>query len=100
MGAGGQDVASAEGGGVSPAPTRYAHVLVDVDAPLPQPFTYRIPDGLELAIGDAVLAPCGPSREVVGYIVGLAAECPPGLADKIKDISGPIQTRTAEAGEV
>ena len=40
----------------------------DIDAPrLLQPFTYRLPEGLSAGgIGDAVLIPFGPSRELIG----------------------------------
>ncbi|HEX5323570.1 MAG TPA: hypothetical protein VFW40_07270, partial [Capsulimonadaceae bacterium] len=67
---------------------RYAEILVDVEAPhLPQPFTYKIPQRMALSIGDAVLVPFGPSRELIGYVVGVTPVCPPGLEDKVKEIA-------------
>jgi primosomal protein N' (replication factor Y) len=73
------------------AKSPYAEVLVDVEAPhLPQPFTYKIPEGMPLSIGDAILVPFGPSRELIGYVVGFASVCPPGLEGKIREIADHI----------
>lgn len=71
-------------------PPAYAEIVVDVEARLPQPFTYQIPPGTALAVGDAVLVPFGPSRELIGYVVGFTPECPPELAGRTKEIAGVI----------
>jgi primosomal protein N' (replication factor Y) len=55
----------------APAPTRFAHVIVDV--PLPQPLDYRLPEELAQARpGDRCLVPVG-RRKLVGIVVALAA---------------------------
>jgi primosomal protein N' len=70
---------------------RYVRVVVDTDAPgLPQPFTYLVPDHLNVEIGDAVLVPFGPSRELIGYVVGLDDKCDPAFVDKLKPLAGVI----------
>ncbi len=70
----------------------YAQVLVQTDAPLAQPLTYRIPDTLALAVGDAVLAPLG-AQQVVGHVVGVTEGCPPEIAAKVRS----LHTRIANA---
>lgn len=74
---------------------RFAEVVVDIEARLPQPFTYQIPHGMALAVGDAVLVPFGPSRELIGYVVGFAEHCPPTLAGKIRQIASCIDGANA-----
>jgi len=48
---------------------RFADVALDV--PLPQTFTYRAPDGVELRPGDVVRVPFGP-RKLFGVVVSTA----------------------------
>jgi primosomal protein N' (replication factor Y) len=68
----------------------FAHVVVQVGAPhLDQPFTYCVPEGLRLAVGDCVSVPFGP-REMIGYVVGIVSDCDAEILNKLKDISGRI----------
>ena len=51
-----------------------AQVIVDViHSNVAKPFSYLIPDGMELTVGSRVLVPLGP-RKVDGFVVGLASE--------------------------
>ena len=73
----------------------YADIVVQIDAPgLPQPFTYRVPDGLRLQVGDAVVVPFG-AQSAVGYVAGLKDECPPEMAARIKSIGSRIANGAA-----
>ncbi len=73
----------------------FADIIVQVDAPgLPQPFTYGVPDGLTLRVGDAVVVPFG-AQSAAGHVVGLKADCPPEMAGKIKPISARIENGAA-----
>ena len=68
----------------------FAQIVVQIGAPnLPQPFTYRIPPGMTLAVGDCVVVPFGP-REATGYVVGLADDCDPEVVNKTKDVGARI----------
>ena len=65
--------------------------LVPIDAPgLKQPYTYSIPEGIELSVGDSVVTAFA-GRMVTGYIVGIAAACPPGIQSKIRAITAKIE---------
>ena len=73
----------------------YADIVVQIDAPgLPQPFTYRVPDGLALSVGDAVVVPFG-SQSAVGYVVALKDECAAEMQAKIKPIASRIENGAA-----
>ena len=70
---------------------QYVLVVLTVDVPhLPQPLTYSAPVNLPLEIGDAVLVPLGPSRELIGHVIGLSDNSDPALQAKIKPITGRI----------
>ncbi|MDR3709038.1 MAG: primosomal protein N' [Capsulimonadaceae bacterium] len=70
----------------------YAAVVVNVEAPgLNQPFTYRVPTGLPVSVGDAVLVPFGTSGDQIGHVVGIGETLPAGLAiAKVKEIRARI----------
>ncbi len=68
----------------------YANVLVQLDIPLAQPLTYRVPDGVLLSVGDAVVVPFA-AQQAIGYIVGLTETCPPEIAAKIKPIAARVE---------
>ena len=69
----------------------FASVVIQIDAPgLKQPYTYAVPDGVVLGIGDTVIAPFA-GRTVTGYIVGVADECPPDIRSKIRPITAKIE---------
>lgn len=68
----------------------FVHVLVQTDAPLAQPLTYRAPDGMPLAIGDAVVVPLG-AQQSVGAVVGVAVECPPDLEAKVRPVAARVE---------
>ncbi len=73
-----------------PSEQTFVQVVVHVGAPtLHQPFTYRVPSGLGLSVGDCILAPFG-AREVIGYVVGVSDDCAADILHKIKDIAGKI----------
>jgi len=58
-------------------------VEVAVDAPLPHPLTYSLPERLEdrVVVGQRLVVPLG-NRRVTGYIVGLDPEAPAGTEIK------------------
>ncbi len=68
----------------------FVHVLVQTDAPLTQPLTYRAPDGMPLAIGDAVVVPLG-AQQIVGSVVDLDVACPPSLEAKIRPVAARVE---------
>ena len=53
-------------------PTQPRIVSVLLPQPLPEPFDYELPEGLEAAPGSFVTVPLGP-REMVGVVWGVAA---------------------------
>ena len=76
-------------------PARYAAVIVHVDAPgLTQPFTYSIPPGIDIAVGDAVMAPFG-TKPAMGYVVGLQNDIPDELWGRVKPIIDRIENAAA-----
>ncbi|MEI8145736.1 MAG: primosomal protein N', partial [Alphaproteobacteria bacterium] len=63
---------------------RYAEVLIPVA--LEGPYSYRIPEGLDLAVGDVVAVPLG-TRQTIGAVWGLRDE-PGGVShNRLKDIA-------------
>jgi primosomal protein N' (replication factor Y) len=64
--------------------------MVDVLVPvaLDQAYTYRVPDGLDLAPGDLVSVPLGP-RETTGVVWG-EGTARPGLHNRLKDVAGKL----------
>ena len=65
------------------------HVLVQTDAPLTQPLTYRAEPPLALAIGDAVVVPLG-SQQCIGWVVGIHVACPPDIEAKLRAVQARI----------
>jgi primosomal protein N' (replication factor Y) len=61
--------------------------IVDVLVPvaLDQAYSYRVPDGLDLAAGDVVCVPLGP-REVTGVVWG-EGNPRPGLDNRLKEVT-------------
>jgi primosomal protein N' (replication factor Y) len=77
------------------AGSTYISVVVQADGPFGEaPLTYLKPGGLDLNIGDAVLAPFG-TRDVVGYVVGVDVSCDPELAPRVKAIRAKIDGASA-----
>ncbi len=74
----------------SPA-SRPATAFVDVLVPvaLDQTYSYRVPDGLELAPGDLVSVPLGP-RAVTGVVWADNVEVRSGLHNRLKDVEGKL----------
>ncbi|MDQ2799017.1 MAG: primosomal protein N', partial [Armatimonadota bacterium] len=69
----------------------YADIVVLVDvAGLPQPLTYRIPAGMTVSIGAAVVVPFG-AQQATGYVVNLKDDCPPEMQAKIKPVTAQIE---------
>ncbi len=67
----------------------YAEVAVNAAAPIRQTFTYRVPDGLSVAPGQAVYVPFG-ARTLQGVVVEVTSE--PRYQDA-RDIEGVIDER-------
>src|SRR6476661_5069273 len=68
----------------SAASTRFVDVLVPVA--LNQTYSYRVPRGMELAVGDVVGVPLGP-REVLAVVWGENANPDPRLHNRLKEVS-------------
>ncbi len=51
---------------------------VSLPLPFPEPFTYRVPEDMELAVGQRVRVPFG-KRRLVGVVTGLGGPEPKGL---------------------
>src|SRR5438552_1035094 len=64
-------------------PPAFVDVLVPVA--LDQTYSYRVPDGLELAPGDLVSVPLGP-RAVTGVVWADHVEVKPGLHNRMKEV--------------
>ncbi len=68
----------------------FVHVLVQTDAPLAQPLTYRAPDGMALAVGDSRRRPARRAAECrVHRRPG--RRCPPGLEAKIRPVAARVE---------
>lgn len=65
--------------------------FVDVLAPLAldQPYSYRVPEGMELKAGDVVTVPLG-AREITGVVWAGNATPEPRLHNRLKDVSEKI----------
>ncbi|MCC6268323.1 MAG: primosomal protein N' [Dehalococcoidia bacterium] len=70
------------------AGTRFAEVAVNAGQPARQPFTYSIPDGLEVAAGQAVFVPFGP-RILQGVVMALADATPLQAVRPISAVADP-----------
>ena len=54
---------------------RFAEIIVDITSgAVDRRFTYSIPDGMELELGDMVKVPFGP-RTLEGFVLALTDEC-------------------------
>ncbi len=75
----------------SPA-SRPAPAFVDVLVPvaLDQTYSYRVPDGLELAPGDLVSVPLGP-RAVTGVVWADHVEVEPRLHNRMKEVEDKLE---------
>jgi primosomal protein N' (replication factor Y) len=74
----------------------YVSVVVQAEGPFGEaPLTYLRPDGMHLSVGDAVLAPFGSSRDVIGYVVARDVECDPEIAAKVKAVRSKIEGASA-----
>ncbi len=71
----------------SPSPASLTGI-VDVLVPvaLDRAYSYRVPRGLDLKVGDVVCVPLGP-REVVGVVWAENAKPDPRLHNRLKDVS-------------
>src|SRR5258707_2752333 len=67
----------------SASSTRIVDVLVPVA--LNQAYSYRVPRGMELKVGDVVCVPLGP-REVVAVVWAENANPDPRLHNRLKDV--------------
>ena len=63
--------------------TRFIDVLVPVA--LDQTYSYRVPAGLDLAVGDVVNVPLG-ARDATGVVWADNVEIRPGLHNRMKDV--------------
>jgi primosomal protein N' (replication factor Y) len=74
----------------------YVSVVVQAEGPFGESaLTYSVPDGVSLAVGDAVLAPFGASRDVIGYVVAIDQLCEPELARRVRPIRAKIDGASA-----
>lgn len=66
--------------------------VVDVLSPLAldQAYSYRVPDGMELAVGDVVCVPLG-AREFTGVVWAENPNPNPRLHNRLKDIVGKVE---------
>ncbi|MGO8671546.1 MAG: primosomal protein N' [Capsulimonadaceae bacterium] len=73
---------------------RYASVVVQVDVRgLEQPFTYGVPAGMTLSVGDAVMVPFG-NQTAAGHVIATTERLPPAaFGARIK----PVASRIAHA---
>ena len=67
-------------------PQRVVDVLVPVA--LDQAYSYRVPAGIDVAIGDVVAVPLG-ARDAMGVVWG-ESEARPGLHNRLKDIDAKL----------
>ena len=67
-------------------PQRVVDVLVPVA--LDQTYSYRVPAGVDVAIGDVVAVPLG-ARDCMGVVWG-ESEARPGLHNRLKDIDAKL----------
>jgi primosomal protein N' (replication factor Y) len=72
---------------------RIAQVLLPL--PLPEPFDYAEPEGMDLRVGEHVAVPLGP-REVAGVVVGLREAA--GGNRPLKPVSGRLDLPALPAG--
>lgn len=67
----------------------YAHIIIDItNEAVDRPYTYRIPEGMEVKAGDRVLIPFGTARTPkAGYVISLSdkTDVP---EEKLKEIRG------------
>ncbi len=72
-------------------PAAMARRIVDVLVPvaLDQPYSYRVPEGLELAPGDVVRVPLG-TRECTAVVWADNATPNPRLDNRLKDVAGKL----------
>ena len=66
----------------------FAEVVFDL--PVSGPFTYRVPDGMSLVVGQRVSAPLG-RRKLVGVATGFRSEPPAGIT-QIREILKPLES--------
>ena len=68
-----------------------ARRVVDVLVPvaLDQTYSYRVPDDLDLTVGDVVAVPLG-AREVTGVVWNADATPNPRLDNRLKDVTGKV----------
>ncbi len=65
--------------------SRYCQVIIDITAEqVDRLFTYRVPDGLELTIGQRVIVPFGPMKRE-GYVLSLSEETDVS-EEKLRDV--------------
>src|SRR3954468_1271076 len=68
---------------ISAASSRVVDVLVPVA--LNQTYSYRVPRGMELDVGDVIAVPLGP-REVIGVVWAHNEKPDPCLHNRLKDV--------------
>ena len=79
----------------------FAEIIVDItNEALDRAFTYHVPDGLGVKLGDRVEVPFGISgRTKTGYVIGLR-ESVSFPMEKIKDISGKVENAISVQGDL
>ena len=74
---------------VPAAGTRFADVAVNAGQPARQPFTYSVPEGVEVELGQAVFVPFGP-RILQGMVLGLSDSCSLAAVRPIVAVADPL----------
>ena len=79
----------------------FAEIIVDItNEALDRAFTYHVPDGLGVKLGDRVEVPFGISgRTKTGYVIGLR-ESVSFPMEKFKDISGKVANAISVQGDL
>ena len=81
--------------------TMFCQIVIDiVHQNVAKPFTYTVPDGMQLEPGQRVTVPFGSGRKE-GIVTALTEEAPPDLAPKkIRAVIGPLEDYTAVPPEL
>ena len=65
---------------------KFAEIIVKIhNLPDDRSFTYRIPEGMKVSVGSAVIVPFG-KRRVTGYCIALTNHVPPEARTGLKEI--------------
>ncbi len=69
--------------------TRFVEVAVNTGQPARQPFTYSVPEGVEVGLGQAVFVPFGP-RILQGIVLALSDRTELDAVRPIASVADPV----------